>query len=132
MSRINFNFLFNNVREMQSSKKRLKQFEYFKSNLKPIGLLFLQEVHSTIDCGKTWKDKFGGDLHFSHGSSNSCRVLIAFYNNQDITVRKKLPNKKKRVFVLDAQIYDFDFLLINIYNANTEKEQATVLNELTA
>ena len=38
--------------------------------------------------------------------------------------------KKGRVLVLDARIDDTDFLLINIYNANTEKEQVNVLNEL--
>ena len=43
---------------------------------------------------KNWKDEFGGDLHFSHGSSNSCEVLIAFYGNQDITVKKSCPTKK--------------------------------------
>ena len=37
---------------MQSSKKRLKQFQYFKSKLKPSGLLFLQETQSTTDCEK--------------------------------------------------------------------------------
>ena len=93
-SHINFNFLLSNVKGLQSSKKRLKQFEYFKSKLKPNGLLFLQETHSTIACEKKWKDEFGGDLHFSHGSSNSCGVLIAFYGNQDITVKKKLSDKK--------------------------------------
>ena len=70
-----------------------------------------------------------GDLHFSYGLSNSCGVLIAFYGNQDITVKKKLSDKK--VPVLEARIDDFDFLLINIYNVNTEKEQVSVLNELT-
>ena len=30
------------------------------------------------------------------------------------------------------QIDDSDFLLINVYNANTEKEQVSVLNELSA
>ena len=94
MSHINFNFLSNNVKGMQSSKKRLKQFEYFKSKLKPSGLLFSQKTHSTIDCEKKWKDEFRGDLHFSHGSSNSCGVLMAFYNNQDITVKKGCPTKK--------------------------------------
>ena len=38
---------------------------------------------------KIWKDEFGGDLHFSNGSSNSCGVLIAFYGIQDITDRKR-------------------------------------------
>ena len=42
-----------------------------------------------------------------------------------------MSDKKGRVLVLDARIDDSDFLLINIYNANTEKEQVSVLNELT-
>ena len=46
-------------------------------------------------------------------------------------MNQKLSDKKGRVLVLDARIDDFDFLLINIYNANTEKEQVSVLNELT-
>ena len=48
----------------------------------------LQETHSTTDCEKMWKGQFEGELHFSHGSSNFCRVLVAFYGNQDITVKK--------------------------------------------
>ena len=35
----NFNFLSNNAKGMQSSKKCLRQFENFKSKLKPSGLL---------------------------------------------------------------------------------------------
>ena len=41
-----------------------------------------------------------------------------------------MSDKKGRVLVLDARIDDSDFLLINIYNANMEKEQVSVLNEL--
>ena len=95
MIHINFNFLSNNVKGMQSSKKRLKQLEYFKSKFKPKRLLFLQEKRLTIDCKIKWKDEFGGDFHFSHGSSNSCGVLILFYGNQDITnSQKSSPTKK--------------------------------------
>ena len=42
-----------------------------------------------------------------------------------------MSDKKRRVLVLDARIDDFDFLLINIYNADTDKEQVSVLNKLT-
>ena len=42
-----------------------------------------------------------------------------------------LSDKKGRLLVLDARIDGSDFLLINIYNANTEKEQVSVLNEPT-
>ena len=41
-----------------------------------------------------------------------------------------MSDKKGRVLVLDARIDDSDFLFISIYNANMEKEQASVLNEL--
>ena len=41
-----------------------------------------------------------------------------------------MSNKKGPVLVLDAQIDEFDFSLVNIYNTNTEKEQVSV-NELT-
>ena len=47
---------------------------------------------------KKWKDEFGGDLHFSHGSSTSCGVLIAFYGNQDITVKSCLTKKDEASF----------------------------------
>ena len=43
----NFNFLSNNVKGLQSSKKRLKLFQYFKNKISPKGILFLQETHSS-------------------------------------------------------------------------------------
>ena len=43
----NFNFLSNNVKGLQSSKKRLKHFQSFKNKLNPKGILFLQETHSS-------------------------------------------------------------------------------------
>ena len=117
---------------MQSSKRCLKGFEYFKSKLNPSGLLFLQETDTIIDSKKKmWKDEFGVELHFSHGSSNSCRVLIAFCGNQDITFKINLSNKKGRLLVFDERIDNSDFLLINIYNANTETEQVNAFNELS-
>ena len=41
-----------------------------------------------------------------------------------------MSDKKERVLVLDARIDGSDFLLLNIYNPNAEKEQVNVLNEL--
>ena len=41
-----FNFLSNNVKGLQSSKKLLKLFQYFKNKISSKGILFLQETHS--------------------------------------------------------------------------------------
>ena len=64
------------------------------SGLRSSGLLFFQETYSTTDCEKRWKDDFEGNLPFSHGLSNSCGFLIAFYGTQDIELSKTYPIKK--------------------------------------
>ena len=37
-----------------------------------------------------------------------------------------------RILILDVTINDVNFLLINFYNANTETEQVSVLNNLSS
>ena len=41
------NFLSNNVKRLQSSKKLLKLFQFFKNKVSPKGILFLQETLSS-------------------------------------------------------------------------------------
>ena len=53
-NQLNFNFITNNVKGLQSSKKRIKLFEHFKGKLGPRGILFLQETHSSPE-----SEKFG-------------------------------------------------------------------------
>ena len=38
---------------LNECKRGFRQFEYFKSKLQPGGLLFLQEMDSTIGCAKS-------------------------------------------------------------------------------
>ena len=54
---------------MQSSKKRVKMFEYFKDKIGYRDKLYLQETHSSIDTEKQWNDEFKGQLYFSHGKT---------------------------------------------------------------
>ena len=54
----NLTFLTNNVKGLQSSKKRIKLIEYFRSKLKYNGFLFLQETHSAMKSEDTWVNDF--------------------------------------------------------------------------
>ena len=45
----NLNFLSNNVSGLNSPKKRIKMFEYFREKIANNGILFLQETHSSHD-----------------------------------------------------------------------------------
>ena len=42
-------FLSNNVNGIKASEKRLKLFEYFRNLDTPVGFVFLQETHSSVD-----------------------------------------------------------------------------------
>ena len=106
-------------------------FEYFKTKIDPKGILFLQETHSSIETEKKWNDEFNGQLFFSHGKTNSCGVVIAFYGNINYSVQKQLIDSEGRILILEVEIENENYLLINLYNANTETEQLKTLNILS-
>ena len=123
-------FVTNNVKGLQSSKKRLKLIEYLKNKLESNGVLFLQETHSISNDENAWADDFKGQVFFSHGTSNSRGVLIAYLGSKSFVVKNKRNDDAGRILILDASIDDTDYILANIYNANTETEQIMVLNNL--
>ena len=122
--------ILNNVNGVQSAKKRLKKIQYFKNKLLPQGILFLQETHSTESNEASWRDEFNATLFFSHGSSNSCGVLIGFLGKIDVNVLNQMCDNKGRILILNVTIDVKNFVLINLYNPNTENEQVEVLNTL--
>ena len=48
----NYNFILNNIKGIQVSKKRLKLFEYLKPNIHFNGFILFQETHSSLNDGK--------------------------------------------------------------------------------
>ena len=53
-----------NAKGIQSSQKRLKLTEYFKSQIGSNSLVFLQETHSTLKNEKEWQDSFKGTMFY--------------------------------------------------------------------
>ena len=51
-NQLNFNFLTNNVKGLQSTKKRSKLFNFLKNKIGPKGILFLQETRSFLETEK--------------------------------------------------------------------------------
>ena len=99
-SQLNFNFLTNKVKDLQSSKKCVKIFGYFRNKVAPKGILFLQETHSSVETDKQWNDEFKGLLYFSDGKSNSCGVVTGFYGNINVVIKKQLNDKIGKIFIL--------------------------------
>ena len=130
MSAINFNFISNNVKGLRSTKKWIKLIEYFKSKFAPSDVLFAQETHYTKEIEQKWKDELNGQTFFSHGKSNSCGVFIAFFGSKSVAITKKFSDNSGHILVLQVKIDGKIYLLVNLYNSNTEQEQLKTLNKL--
>ena len=120
------------LKEFNLLKKRLKLIEYFKSKITTHGILLLQETHSSSDDEQKWHDNFGDNTSFSHGKRNSCGVLISYVRTHNFVVSNQKTDNDGRILILDVTINDVNFVLINLYNANTETEQVSVLNNLSS
>ena len=120
---VKLQFISNNVKGLQNSLKRIKIFEYLKNNLGSKGFLFLQETHSSLADGKRWVDELKGPIFFSHGKSDSCGVATGYIGNNKVDeLSKKKTDKNGRIFILDVMVKETNFVLVNIYNPNTETE----------
>ena len=115
---------------MQAISKRINIFEYLKSYVTSNGFVFLQETHSSLKDEKLWIDEFKGQLFFSDGKTNSCGVAIGFVGKRALNILNIKRDNLGRILVIEVKIDDSVFVLINIYNANTESEQLHTLNDL--
>ena len=69
------------------------------------------------------KEDFHGKVFFSHGKTNSCSGLIAYCGTEKFTVKKQQADHSGRILTLNVSINDSEYILINLNNANREKEQ---------
>ena len=92
----------------------MKIFEYLKRYVATNGFVFLQQTHSSIRDEKKWEDEFRGKLFFSHGKTNSCGVLIGYYETKKIEVINKKCGSYGHILLLEINIDDRLFVLINI------------------
>ena len=77
-----------------------------------------------------WPDDFKGELFFSHGTTNSCGVMIGYLRSNKIKVNRIKNDNQGRILIVDADIDKETFVLIELYNTNTETEQIKTIYEL--
>ena len=110
----------------------MKIINYLKKHSSKQGIIFLQKAHSTKEVDKFWKVQWGGQIMFSDGSNDSRGVLIAFHEGLHFTVEKEINNSKGRIFILKIIIQNSKYLLINLYNANTEQQQVDTIEDVSS
>ena len=74
---------------------------------------FIKKLNLVLKNENTWVNDFNCPVFFSHGAPSACGVLIA-----------------QRFLTLDIILDADQYILINLYNANTEAGQVNILEEL--
>ena len=99
------------------SNKRRKLFNYLKKHSSPKAIVFLQETHNTKKVENLWTSQWGcgkGSIHFSHGTSNSTGVLLAFREGLDVKIEATFTDNGGRLLILKAKIQDNPVILVNV------------------
>ena len=132
MSNTDFNFVTNNVKGLGSENKRLKVFKRLKDLIKHNGFIFFQETHSSKEFEDKWRSDFGreNELYFSNGTSNSRGVAIGIVGDLNYSIKKVFSDNSGRLLILSFSLNNQEYLLINLYNENIEKDQVILLNSL--
>ena len=60
---------------------------------------------------------------FSHGKTNSCGVATRFCGKYSFDLIDQKNDENGRILIIEAKINEDNFIVINIYNSNTEPEQ---------
>ena len=63
-------------------------------------MLFLQETHSSSKFEEKWKEDFKGHVFFSHGKTNFCGGLTAYFGKETFTIKKQETDEEGRILIL--------------------------------
>ena len=115
---INYRLASMNVRGLGSAVVRRETFHWAHKNEAKIFLF--QETHSSPQVESMWKAEWGGNIVFSHGTSNSRGVCILFKNDINFEIHRKISDPEGRYIVLDITIEHTRLTLANIYGPNND------------
>ena len=117
-----------NVRGLGDYRKRTSVYNWLHK--KKIDIIYLQETHSTEQNEQLWKNQWRGKTYMSHGTNNSKGCMILFRQNLDIDIQQVITDDEGRYVIVDCNIMDERFILVNIYAPNTENGQIIYISDL--
>ena len=120
-----------NVKGLRQYKKRRKIFNWCHKHGGDKCIYFLQETHGSKDIEKSWSNQWRGDIYFAHGTTQSKGVLTMASEKLQYTLNSEILDPMGRFVIIDINVGESNFLLINTYAPNTEVEQVEFFNTIT-
>ena len=117
-----------NVQGIRDQIKRRSIFSFlkdFKANI-----YFLQETYSDLKDEIIWKNEWGGEIFFSHGTNHSKGVCILINPTIHCQVDYCYSNNSGRVVLITITFGSQKLSLCNIYAPNNQTNQLEFMQEL--
>ena len=126
--KLTYDILSLNVRGIREQSKRRSIFSYLKDQKSKF--CFLQETYSDLNDENIWRNEWGGEIFFSHGTRHSKGVCILIHPSVRDKVEFIFTDKLGRIVLITIVINSLKLSLCNIYAPNNQTEQLEFLQEL--
>lgn len=110
-----------NCQGLGDKSKRKDVFNYLHN--KKYNIFFLQDTHFVQEDEKMIQTQWGFEAYFSSYRSNARGVAILFKNNFEFKVNDAFSDIYGNSLMLDVNIENKQYLLVNIYGPNEDDPQ---------
>ena len=117
-----------NVRGLGDFKKRKMIFLWAKRQKADI--LLLQETHSTNNLEQQWKNEWGGEIIFSHGTNRARGVAILIRQGLEVEQMNMFIDCYGRFIFMQAEINGIKVQIVNTYAPTAERDITNFLRSL--
>ena len=119
-----------NVRDLRAMVKRRSIFTYLKDQ--EANFYFLQETFSNISDKAIWRNDWGGEIYFSHGTSHSKGVCVL--TNQAVKEKVTFTSSDAdgRIILISLTYNGLKLSFCNIYAPNDHTQQVSFIQELNS
>ena len=124
----NLSFICNNVKGIQAISKRIKIFEYTKIYVISNSFIFPQETHPPSKMKRYGVANSKGSYFLIMVKPTP--IVIGFVGTKALNILNIKRDNFGRILVIEVKIDGSLFVLINIYQTNTEPKQLYTLNDL--
>lgn len=107
-----------NVNGIQGNVKRRKVYNILKDN--KLDIAFLQETHSVENKELIWQNEYGGNIFYSHGTSEARGVAILFKRGLVYQIKDIKKDLDGRFIAIEVKVEDITYLLCNVYSPNED------------
>ena len=108
-----------NVRGLRDYKKRKKIAKWIHD--KNIGIVLLQETHSTDTDETFWSSQFKGDCYFSHGT-NTSKGVMSIVRNTSLNSNIRYQDEEGRILLIEIKLVNSPCFILNTYAQNKKSD----------